>query len=49
VKAPKCIVCGKDASSGEMLYLKPDGSEVWLCHRRRCYAKYNDEDETPQR
>jgi hypothetical protein len=39
---PRCIVCARrPGPHGEFLYYRSDGSEVWLCGRKRCAETYN--------
>lgn len=44
----KCLVCHRECKDGryvpDMLFLRVDGSGVWLCGRPVCEQKYNDGD-----
>lgn len=43
-----CVVCKKRVSKcrgrdreAEFLWLRPDDSEVWLCHCQECWDSFN--------
>ena len=44
--AAQCLVCGKRVkpANGIFLFLRPNGSEVWLCGQK-CADKYNGGDD----